>query len=167
MKTTLAKAATVFAVAFLLSGCGMLKHSAPSASAATPPTVTTSKTVPATSAAASSPVAAAVSKIVYLVYAAGICCLVAGGLLLYVGQVIPGAKCLVAGIVLPVGATWFNYHYAVVLAGLFVASAIGFLWAFAKNNPATVGIIEKFFVNGYGKTVSELKTAATAVSAKL
>jgi hypothetical protein len=101
------------------------------------------KHIPATQAAKTSPVAAAVSKIVHWMEFAGLVCLIAAAALFYFGLILPGAKCAIAGVVLPVSAVWFNYHYGLVIAGILISSAIGFVWAVNQKHPEYLAQLEK------------------------
>jgi hypothetical protein len=145
----------------LFAGCRSARiNDIPPAGTMSPPIVAADHHTPATVAAKISPVAAAVAKTVYLLYAVGVCALIAGGVLIYFGQLIPGAKCVVAGFILPIAATWLNYHYAAVIAAVLIGSAGGFLWAFARHNPAAVAGLRRFFVNGYAKVEKEIADPA-------
>ena len=95
----------------------------------------TTESIPAT-ANHTSVIARAVSNIVHIAEIVGLLSLISGGLLIYFGQVIPGVKCVIGGIILPVSAVWFDYHYGLVLWLLLIGSAIGFLWALNKYDPA-------------------------------
>jgi hypothetical protein len=78
-------------------------------------------------AVAVSPAQNAATHVSRWLYAAAGFCLIACGLLAYLGQVWPAVKCGVAGITLPVFAAWYSEHWAWVIAGLLVAFAIYFL----------------------------------------
>ena len=100
------------------------------------------KRVPATARAKSSPVAAAVSRIVHWMEFAGVVCLVAAAALFYFGMMIPAVKCAVAGVVLPVSAVWFNYHYGLVIGGVLVSAAAGFVFAVNRKHPEYLAKLE-------------------------
>jgi hypothetical protein len=101
----------------------------------------TTESLPAT-ANHTSVIARAVANIVHIAEIVGLLSLIAGGLLIYCGQVIPGVKCVIGGIVLPVSAVWFDYHYGLVLWLLLIGSAGGFLWALNKYDPALLKALD-------------------------
>jgi hypothetical protein len=77
---------------------------------------------------------------VIILWLAGLACLAICGLCVYSGQIIPAVKFGIAGVLLPIFATWFAYHYILIIAGALVASAIGFLWA-ERNSAIEKGLI--------------------------
>ncbi len=113
--------------------------------------------IPATQAAKSSPVASAVSSIVHWMELAGALCLLAAAILIYLGQIIPGVKCAVAAVALPVSAVWFNYHYGLVIGMILISAAVGFLWAFYKKNPALLSAAETEFSSLETRLFDEIK----------
>ena len=100
------------------------------------------RAIPATEASATSPVARSVAGIVHLMEAGGVICLLACAALCYFGQYIPGVKCGIAGISLPVCAIWFNYHYGLVIALVLISAALAFLWGFYKEDPQDFALVE-------------------------
>ena len=147
----------ILAACLTLAGCG---------TQVTPKTLTpaeqknydtpTATQIAATTPAAATPVAHAVSHIVHYMEIAGLLCLLAAAGLIYEGLVIPGVKCALAGIVLPVSAIWFNYHYGLVIALALIAAAIGFVWCFYKEDPSDFEALE-----------AKLKTLETNIVGKV
>lgn len=68
----------------------------------------------------------------------GALCFVAAIALGYFGNPIPAVKVGIAGISLLVFAKWFDYHYGIVIAGILISAAVGFLWAWYKDDPTEV-----------------------------
>jgi hypothetical protein len=87
-----------------------------------------------------SPVRATVKREVTWFWVAGILCLLAAGGCAYVQLYIPAIKLGAAGILIPIFATWFAYHYAAIICTALIASAIGFLWAY-RNSAIEQGAI--------------------------
>ena len=123
-----------------------------------PPAVKPAKrAIPATEAAKTSPVARSVAGIVHLMEAGGVICLLACAALCYFGQYIPGVKCGLAGVALPVCAIWFNYHYGLVIALVLICAALAFLWGFYKEDPEDFRLVETKLLNLENSIVARVK----------
>jgi hypothetical protein len=106
------------------------------------------------------PVAKAVAQIVHYCEWACALCLLAAGALGYFGQVIPAIKVGLAGIALIVFAKWFDYHYGIAIAFGLIAAAVGFFWAWNKNDPKQVAEIT-------AKIKAELSGVASTIEKKI
>lgn len=114
-------------------------------------------------------VAKAVSSIVHGCEWAGLLCLIAAGALGYFGNIIPAVKVGLAGLALIVFARWFDYHYGMVIAALLIAAAVGFMWAWYKDDPSEVkallGKVETL-ASGAGKSIETAGAGAVATVEK-
>ena len=115
------------------------------------------RSIPATEAAKTSPVAKSVAGIVHLMEAGGVLCLLACAALCYFGQYIPGVKCGLAGVALPVCAIWFNYHYGLVIALVLICAALAFLWGFYKEDPEDFALVESKLIEMENSIVTRVK----------
>ena len=155
----------------LLPGCALhpvksIEHAFSSAEVQNPP----QDSAPGNSVALSKPVAVSlpatinktsaiarvVANIVHISELIGVLSLLAGGALIYFGQIIPGVKCVIGGIALPVCAVWFDYHYGIVLWLLLIGSSAGFLWAFNKYDPALLSSLLASTKNALASSEAEL-----------
>lgn len=116
------------------------------------------RAIPATEASASSPVARSVAGIVHLMELGGLLCVVACGALIYFGLYIPAAKCGIAGIVLPVCAIWFNYHYGLVIGLVLICCAVSFIWGFYKKDTEDFELIESKLLAMEESIVAKVKS---------
>jgi hypothetical protein len=65
----------------------------------------------------------------------GLACLAFGGLAIYGGQIVPGVKLVVAGVLLPIFGIWWSYHWLLVVCLILIGAAVYWLlmhWAFLK-----------------------------------
>ena len=129
---------------FLTCGCSVmnaLRHPfAAEGSNGRNPTMgaSTGATMPALSSKPTNPksgIASFFSTVMEISIALGLLSLSAGGALIYFGMVIPGVKCIIGGIALPVAAIWLDFHYALVIWIVFISAAIGFAWALHRYDP--------------------------------
>jgi hypothetical protein len=151
-------------LAILSGGCALshaLSHpfsTGPEASVAKLPPSNAESSAKLTTAI--TPTKAFFNRIMMWCIIAGSLSLLAGGALIYFGMVIPGVKCVAGGIALPVAAIWIDYHYAVVIWTLCIGSAIGFVWALKKYDPALAKQLIADWTNAAvlaEKEVTELK----------
>lgn len=71
----------------------------------------------------------------------GLACLAFGGLAIYGGQLLPGIKLVLAGILLPIFGIWFAYHWLlVVILALIGAAAYVFIVHYTLIRPALVAV---------------------------
>jgi hypothetical protein len=54
----------------------------------------------------------------------GLACLVFGGLAIYGGQVLPGIKLVIAGVLLPIAGIWWSYHWLWVTIFILIGLAV-------------------------------------------
>lgn len=73
------------------------------------------------------PVQSIVEKQVWLFWIAGLLCLCAAGALGYFGQYLAAVKVGLAGLILPIFATWWSAHYAIVIAAVLIGAAIWYV----------------------------------------
>jgi len=85
---------------------------------------------------AQSAVQKAIHTEVVFFWIAGMLCLAACGFFAYGGQIVPAVKVGIAGIVLPVFATWFDYHSGILIAGILISCALAFLWGVRNTTVA-------------------------------
>jgi hypothetical protein len=91
----------------------------------------------------------------------GLACLAFGGLAIYGGQLLPGIKLVIAGLLLPVFGIYWAYHWlAIVIILLISTAAIWLTTHYALIRPALVSI------EAWAKTVeARLAPAAKAPAA--
>lgn len=71
----------------------------------------------------------------------GVACLVFGGLAIYGGQLLPGVKLVIAGLLLPIAGIWWAYHWLFVTCFILIGAALFFLAThFAVVRPALVAV---------------------------
>ena len=71
----------------------------------------------------------------------GLALLAFGGLAIYGGQILPGVKLVIAGLLLPIFSIWFAYHWiAVVIVVLIGSAAYLLLTHYTSVRPALVAI---------------------------
>jgi hypothetical protein len=130
------KALSILAACAILTGCGTIHFQSPFAF--NKPTITQ----PATpSAPAPTPVQQVVQKQVWLFWIAGVVCLFAAGVLAYFGQYMVALKVGLAGLILPIFATWWSEHYALVIAAVLIGLAV---WYFLTHQ-AALSAVKSFF----------------------
>ena len=146
---------------FVFEGCGVvhsLQHPF------TVPSIESSGTQNPTQASISSgkptpvstPIKSFFANVTRLAIVIGGLSLLAGGALIYFGSVIPGVKCIVGGIALPVAAIWIDYHYGLVIWLLCIGSAVGFIWALNKYDPALAAKLLADYKAGLAAAENEL-----------
>jgi hypothetical protein len=71
----------------------------------------------------------------------GLACLAFGGLAIYGGQLLPGVKLVIAGLLLPIFGIWFAYHWVLVVAlTLAVSGAYMLIVHYAQIRPALLAV---------------------------
>lgn len=71
----------------------------------------------------------------------GVACLVFGGLAIYGGQLLPGIKLVIAGLLLPIAGIWYAYHWLYVAIACLVGGAAYILIThFSVVRPALVAV---------------------------
>jgi len=122
---------------FCVCGCVHL----PSTSALPTGTKPTAKGPAAAGSPAHRAIQAAVNWQMTLCILGGVACLVLGGLAIYGGQLLPGVKLVIAGLLLPIFGIWWAYHWLlvtiIVLIGL---AAFLLITHYAVLRPALVTI---------------------------
>ena len=89
------------------------------------------------------PVQSVVEKQVWLFWIAGLVCLLAAGALGYFGQYLAAVKVGLAGLILPIFATWWSSHYAIVIACVLIGAAIWYVLTHAAARSAISAEIDK------------------------
>lgn len=89
------------------------------------------------------PVQSVVEKQVWLFWIAGLVCLLAAGALGYFGQYIAAVKVGLAGLILPIFATWWSAHYAIVIAAVLIGAAIWYVLTHAAARSAINAELDK------------------------
>jgi hypothetical protein len=74
-----------------------------------------------------------VQKQVWLFWIAGVVCLCVAGACAYFGQYIVAVKVGLAGLILPIFATWWSEHYALAIAAILLGMAV---WYFLAHRAA-------------------------------
>ena len=71
----------------------------------------------------------------------GLACLAFGGLAIYGGQLLPGIKLVIAGLLLPIFGIWWAYHWLLVTILTLIGTALIWLVThFALVRPALVSL---------------------------
>ena len=84
-----------------------------------------------------------VAKQVWLFWIAGLLCLLAAGALAYFGQYLAAVKVGLAGLILPIFATWWSQHYAVVIAVTLIGAAVWYVLTHAAARGAISAELDK------------------------
>ncbi len=84
-----------------------------------------------------------VEKQVWLFWIAGLLCLCAAGALGYFGQYLAAVKVGLAGLILPIFATWWSSHYAIVIAAVLIGAAIWYVLTHAAARSAITAELDK------------------------
>lgn len=170
MKTKIVLLFSIIALAFGLTGCvsgdvkGIEKaaqsaaQTAPKKSAFTSQVETTRDSVQAT-----------VNHEVIWLWVAGALCLIAAAALIYAGQLWPGIKVGVAGILLPIGGTILALHWLLFLSMGLLAAAVFVIYERYKNLPpgSFVADVSSFFAeieNVFHTVESKLTPTAPAAA---
>lgn len=77
-----------------------------------------------------------VTKQVWFFWIAGVGCLLAAGALAYLGQYVAAVKVGLAGLILPIFATWWSQHYALVIAATLIGAAVWYMLTHAAARSA-------------------------------
>lgn len=110
----------VFAVVYLLAGCvGLPNTSSVSSGSSVSQKVAAAITGSPTHRA----IQTAVNWQMTLCILGGVACLAFGGLAIYGGQLLPGIKLVIAGILLPIAGIWWAYHWLMVTIIVLIALA--------------------------------------------
>ena len=122
----------------LLCGCiGLPSTSLPSGVASKAPSIK----VAATGSPAHKAIQTLVNWQATLSVVGGLALLAFGGLAIYGGQILPGVKLVIAGLLLPIFGIWFAYHWlAVVIVALIVTAGYLLVTHYVLLRPALVAV---------------------------
>lgn len=96
----------------------------------------------------------------------GVACLVFGGLAIYGGQLLPGIKLVIAGLLLPIAGIWWAYHWLFVTCFILIGLALFLLVThFTVIRPALVAV-ESWAATVEKRLVPVPKTPAAAPTSK-
>lgn len=71
----------------------------------------------------------------------GLACLAFGGLAIYGGQILPGVKLVIAGLLLPIFGIWWAYHWLLVTIIMLIGTALIWLTThYALVRPALLSV---------------------------
>ena len=95
----------------------------------------------------------------------GLACLSLGGLCFYGGQIIPGLKFILAGLLLPIFGIWFAYHWLLVVILVLLAGGALFLATHYAMIKPILDKLESFGASVLTKAESEVQKIVTPAPA--